>query len=127
MVATVSILLLFIFGLLVVQFTYRFVLTYSVTENHVRIRFLGIPISTIPYDHIRNVKLIRVRSAYLMNPFTTWSYGNRLWFREAVLIVKKYALIRNIILTPSRPHQVVGEIQSRILNASDSNEMKSMR
>jgi hypothetical protein len=120
MMATVNIILLFILGLLFVQFSYRFVLTYSITENHVRIRFLGIPLSTIPYGHIRNVKLIPVRSAYLMNPLTTWSYQNRLWFREGVLIVKKYALIRNIVLTPAKPREVVEKIQSMIPYESDA-------
>ena len=96
------------------QCCFRFFLSYSFADQFVRVRFFGVQLSRIPYAHIREVRLISLRAAYFRNPFTCWRYANRLWFRQAVLIVKKYALIRYIILTPSRPDEVVNKIQSMI-------------
>jgi hypothetical protein len=110
-------LLAMVFG----QFLLRYFYNYSLTEEAIRVRFIGVPIFSFPFSNIEDVKTISMKQFYKLNPFLSLRFGNRLWGRGAVLIIRRRAFFRFVAFTPSHSQETVDWVQKHI-NRRDTKE-----
>jgi hypothetical protein len=96
------------------QFGYRYVLTYRLTDRSVSITLFGLlPIFCIRYDTIEELERISAQEATFKywHPGRGAAYGNR-FFGKIILVRRKGK--RPVLLTPDDAEEFMQEVRQRV-------------
>ena len=91
-------------------------LWYRLSDDAVRVIFLGIPIIRVPIDSIieaRPMTFAQAAAFNLKHPYTTLAFGNKV-IVPAVLIHRKARWLRWLLITPDDGDTFVRTIMERV-------------
>lgn len=102
------------------QFGLRLIIRYDAGDRELRIRFVGITVVRVPYQQITGVTKVRFLDVLIPRSGATFNgirAGNRIVFREAVVVERTEGMRKFVILTPDVPSAFVAELKERISRA----------
>lgn len=113
----VAILILFIVTILIVQFTFRYVYNYRVSNTRIEIVLFGkIPIKSIPFSNIVELRKMAFKETLpfkSMEMFLALRFGNRVW-GQIVSIQQKKGLIKTILISPDNADRFIEDVQGHL-------------
>jgi hypothetical protein len=99
----ISFIIFIILSIMAVLWLRVLLIAYELTENSLKIRFLGLPLCKLPYKEIRSCEV--VKAAKLWRPAVVfsdhWWLHTRL-FVDGIIIQSKW---RKYVLTPENPQE----------------------
>ena|SRR6266508_1006192 len=95
------------------QFFGRYFLSYVVTEESVKIvLFRFLTVLRIEYRDIAGVELLSFKDS--LWPSLAWRFGNRLFFKEVVVIEKRKGIFSRVIITPDNAREFVAQMSRNL-------------
>jgi hypothetical protein len=108
---------------LAAQYGLRLLIRYQLCERELRVRFVGLKVVEVPYEEIQDVRMVRF--GQVLVPRTTAVFnaikaGNRLFFRDAVLVRRAAGLRKFVIMTPDDASGFAEELRTRASRAKQA-------
>jgi hypothetical protein len=105
---------------LAAQFGLRVLIRYALEEGQLRVRFAGMTVVRVPYEQIDDVGTARFWDLLVPRTGATFNgirAGNRIFFREAVVVKRASGVRKFIILTPDVPSAFAADLKTRASRA----------
>jgi hypothetical protein len=115
--------ILFIFLILMVQYTTRFFHVYRIGKESFTAGSFIFPDISIYYDDIVDVKPFKITDFNIfggnINFFRTYYQPNRLWGKRVILQIERCGYFKYLVITPDNPEKFIEEINQQIAKAKD--------
>lgn len=118
--AALSIVLFLAAVAMAAQFGLRVLIRYALGDRELRVRFVGLTVVRVPYDTIEEVATARFWDILLPRTraaFNGIRAGNRIFFREAVVVKRAAGVRKFIIMTPDAPPEFAADLRTRASRA----------
>lgn len=102
------------------QLGLRLLIRYALADRELRVRFVGLTVVRIPYEQIEEVETAGFWDVLFPRTRATFNgirAGNRIFFREAVVVRRAEGLRRFVIVTPDAPPAFAAELRARASRA----------
>ena len=96
-----------------VQFLGRFIMTYRLGEEAVKVQLFNlITVVKIRYHTISSIELLEFRESYW--PTVGWRFANRIIYKKAVLISRCKIIFCRFLITPDDPDSFASELSIKV-------------
>lgn len=108
------------------QLGLRVLIRYEAGDRELRVRLVGLTVVRVPYEEIADVGTVRWWDLLIPRTRATFNgirAGNRIFFREAVVVRRARGIRKFVILTPDAPSAYaakLGEQASRAKQTRDA-------
>ena len=102
------------------QFGLRVLIRYVLGDRELRVVFVGLTVVRVPYEQIEDVGTARFWDLLIPHTRATFNgirAGNRIFFREAVVVRRAGGMRKFVIMTPDRPPAFAAELKTRASRA----------